>query len=1465
MLFPTGVAREVIPLGGEYRIDDDGFRSDSAATAEQRALTAIPPDTSLALLGEPGIGKSRALRELAAADAQVVHIGLETVTDVHELQQRLAGLNAVAEVDSALVDHMAAGPAIVTLVLDGIDECPLSTKTLTHHLENVLRQHRAVRVLLGCRTADWPESLGTRLRALLPRLDIVELLPLGRADIATLAGTRGVDGQAFLTAVTAAAAAPLAALPLTLDLLLTSYQQTGQLPGSAVALYEQGLLLLVEEPDRDREPDKKPAGTAPQRLAVAAKLAAYTMLCGRSAIARAVPAADDDLLAGALAGGSEALDGGDVTVSADLVDATLSTALFSSRGSGRLGVVHASIAAYLTARYLTTHTVPEHQLRALLTRTNTLGRTRVPSRLRETAAWLVALDPERNSWLVDVDPQSLAAHAGLVNVAAVRHALVAYLLSAQDPELRTTRRRWRLAHPGLADQLRPALRAPLTEDAGPHLGHPVSRRAQVAVDIARHAGEHGSVGDLADLLASSSTNATLRSITGYALLDLDAVAAARTLRTVLNEVIAHPEHDPDDQLRGLALQANWPGSLTAAELVAALSHPQSTLIGSYTRFLSTFLNDVSDQVLVDLLRAISATSDGATSDAPQQWIYEDQGPPGPSTPAVPLALLTGTRRGIRVMTFLLSRALDSSELPAIVSEVGWLLAAALRQHQDVAVPDRFAEPADPEDEAARQLRRDLVGATLPHLPAAKAGLLVIRVHGTRQRGLVSAADLDWLLSMSGTEWETHAARLIRFVFDRTDIAQQELIWAHRGEAIVDESVGGLFDAVSLDSDLAARMREEHEWSLEPDRTWDGAAAHEPALRAAWAECEQGDPDGFLALCDRLRVDPTTGDLTLNDDLLSWPSCPLLTLEEPVLQAAAERYLLSSDANGEAWLDQLGSFPFRALFGYVALAYLLRQSGGKARLDALPDPVWQRWTPTILWFPTSLGDTDVHATLTGMARQHTPDPYRQWTLRRLEVTAQAGWSLDSLDAFADGYDDTVGDRLDALLRAAVNTMTSAAAKLAALSEPPEDTQEPGASDSDLRSRLSIARGNAVLLGAFLATRHADTLAYLRGLTDGTTAASVEARVLATEILFVCGLLGADELLAAMQADDEFGRALAVALARHRRDDTGLPRLTEAQLTELWWWLDANWSSRTDTLTSGFVTDDDHVRDWRNGIAEELQAQATDEALAALSQLVASRPNDYRLLTALAEAEARDHDESWQGVQVAELTALLANARRTLVNDDDALYRAVLASLGRFATRMRDLGQTLWNESRPAPSASGGTAKVWNPKYEPDVSAALHDHLVQEFGDQLVVNREVLVKQTTSKGHGLAVDVLPTATETAGGQHLPNCPIEVKGCWNADLLTDLQTQLVDDYLPATGATRGVYVCAWFPTEQWDDLADSRRPRAAARDRDAVLRSLTDAARAAGSSAKVEVAVVVIDIPRPTRSSRTGNESTGSDTAM
>ena len=74
------------------------------------------------------------------------------------------------------------------------------------------------------------------------------------------------------------------------------------------------------------------------------------------------------------------------------------------------------------------------------------------------------------------------------------------------------------------------------------------------------------------------------------------------------------------------------------------------------------------------------------------------------------------------------------------------------------------------------------------------------------------------------------------------------------------------------------------------------------------------------------------------------------------------------------------------------------------------------------------------------------------------------------------------------------------------------------------------------------------------------------------------------------------------------------------------------TKNDPLASDFVMDEQRVREWRNSLVSQLQARATPDSLAALSQLVAENSGDWSLKGALAEAEDRDHNRLFtiQGV-------------------------------------------------------------------------------------------------------------------------------------------------------------------------------------------------------------------------------------------
>ncbi len=97
------------------------------------------------------------------------------------------------------------------------------------------------------------------------------------------------------------------------------------------------------------------------------------------------------------------------------------------------------------------------------------------------------------------------------------------------------------------------------------------------------------------------------------------------------------------------------------------------------------------------------------------------------------------------------------------------------------------------------------------------------------------------------------------------------------------------------------------------------------------------------------------------------------------------------------------------------------------------------------------------------------------------------------------------------------------------------------------------------------------------------------------------------------------------------------------------------------------------------------------------------------------------------------------------------------------------------------------------------------------------------------------------------------IEVKGCWNNQLLTAMRDQLVNDYLPEAHAKHGVYVVGWYPVEQWNDPDDQRRTATARHDRDQTASELKRQATDLSQTQGLDLRAVVIDIPRPSPSDR------------
>jgi len=1419
MLFNTYVNRWVVPFGGAFQADDDGLRHNPAWSPDPHAVpvAALVAGTSLALLGEPGAGKTTALHSLAQRVGHAV---------VH-----LDEVGTGAELSSVLAARTATMPEAGTLLLDSLDECPVPQRALIRTLTRGLRGRDDLCVLVGCRTADWPRVLADEFAEVLGTFSVYELLPLSAEDVMQLADSRGVDGAAFLAAVRTAAAGPLAAFPLTLDLLLTTHARTGELPPVPRVLFETGLRLLAAEPDGYRARAAVRSGTDTQRLAAACRCAAVLLLCGRTAVT--LPDADavvGDLSVDDLILGRETIDGFDFEVTSELLLDTLGSALFTGRGPGRVGVAHAMIGAFLTARHLSEHAVPPHQLRALLTRTTSTGATSIPSRLRQVAAWLVDADPEQHGWLIDVDPEAFVAYGVLVPD-RLKAAVVGHLLQRDESprglQLQTLR------HPRIVEQLRAALQRPLLEDAGPHFGSPVSRSANTALRLGRVLELRELIPDVAALVSQVTLNSYLRSAAAFTLYDLDPEQAADTLRPVLDEVLSQPDQDPNAELRGMALEACWPERLTAGELLTALSTSwRSNFIGALHMFI-THLGERLDDTQAELLVRAASADDGPWTDD------DDAGQIGSATGI--------RRRDGKLMLAILIRGLGAQELANFAKPAGQLLARSTSYYgyPHPTLPPSFADPADL---AALDNRRAVVLAALPHMPSISVFRLVHdwrppddAEDGAVRSGLVGQDDLTWLFDLDPTGIEDHVRHLLRAVFNPYDQIHQQIAWDSRDHPLLPGSIGWWFDPVTLDGPVAAEMREGH--SYQQRRQWDGAAVHVEQLHDAWSRVRGGDATALSGLCHLLRVDPETGQqsYTLDPRFETWPSWTRLAADAADVAPACRAFLLAIDPR-KGWSDTPSSITWSAVAGTACLYWLQTQA---PELLDLGSDAWAAWAPVLVRLP-GLHDPETAPHLLDIierAAALAPDDLKAALGAEILGSVTAGCLLPDLRAATLILDEEFTQTLFEALRRLLMTTTALEAELCAFDK--QSAQEDELRRYRQQREQFFHRCQDIeSLGAFLAVRQHDARALLGRAAQGEDEMGGAVRLPAIRCLVAAGVFEADELVDVLYEDESLGRALVAHWPEQRRRQPTLSAMSPAALGRLWTWLQARWAEEADSLV-GFGIDDSHAQELlRRSVLEELGLRGTTDATSIVSDLHRQWPENYALRAALSRVEAQERDSMWQGPEPAELRVLIAGADKILIKDEDDLYRNVLEGVGRLQQRLQLIGHLLWNEVGQA------GRPMFVPKHEAEISSMLADHLRHDLGKRLVVNREVQVRPTNTTGAGLTVDILNSAHSESGTDVL-HCPIEIKGSWNARLFEDLQEQLVDDYMAVLQTRRGVYVCAWFGLELWTGPGGSRSV-AARRSRAQVQDDLLDRATRASADGR-QVGVVVLDVPRPAPSAR------------
>jgi len=1341
------------PTGIPIDLSDGGFLPEPEGEYTKFLNPKILPFESVAqtpclvLLGEPGSGKSHSIKD--ACDRRV---------GVAEGEGALfLNLGAYSS-DTRLIAGLFKGPDMLAwlngeqrlhLFLDSLDECKLLVKPVGTILAEEIQKLpiERLRLRIACRPADWPSVLDAALRSLWSGDDFqsYDLAPLRRVDVEAAAVSLGISAEDFLSEVRHRDVVPLAIRPLTLNFLLSTYKRTGSLPRTKAALYEQGCRHLCEELSPTRR-DMGEAGqfSADERLAVASRIGAATMFGNRVAVWNGpdvTMAPENDMPVADLTGGTEKANQQDFQVTQALVNETLGTGLFSGRGPHRFGWVHQTFGEYLAARFIRNHDLPVRQAVGLLTHP---GDGKVIPQLREVAAWAAGLMPEVFRELMLRDPEVLLSSDIENTRAEDRATLVQTLLELFDREkLADTLDSWgsyrKFAHPGLADQLRPFI---LDQTKGF-----IARRA--AIKIAEKCGVASLRDELVTLALNPAEPAWARVKGLYALKKIADHSTRESLRPLL---FLDASEDPEDEIKGCALDLLWPGQITIDDVFAVLSPPKSShLIGAYCGFLERFKDELRPEHLPAALEWLGRRSKTGERDN-----------------------LGGLQDAVVLLAW------ESVRLPGVAEKFATSLARRMNRDQDVLNYRQNSELR--KLIAGHADRRRLLLGFLTPLLVTDAGYFHII-----STGFAVPDDLDWVLdqvSRSSTPREKDSwVRLSRHLFSSRDTRHLDWVYSSsRVEPLVASQFEWLLKPVLLDSAEAEQMRKRHEEyeELEAEPEYQVTPPPSERVKNELARFEAGDTDAFWKLNLEMTLKPDSrfyGD-GIESDLTGLPGW--LEADETTqrrIVAAAKQYILYGEPENEKWFGT-NQINHSALAGYRAMRLVLKHE--PEWLDTCSCSVWKTWAAIILTYPHRGEEAEgARKELIGYAYKQAAEEIMHVLLRVVDHECsqfsiafvvrlvEHCWDQRLENAILEKAKDPnlqlgcVGFLVDKLLAHRSEGAKQYALSLLALPLP---------AAGDCRTR-------SVLVAAALA-------AY----SDSATWATI---------------------WKAVESDTEFGRELAPKLWEFSDDGARRisPGLDEVQLADLFIWLEREHPRSQDPRVEGgfWVTPRHSIADLRDGVLYRLKTFGTPESCVQLQRIAAENPHLVGMKWVIQDAEAITREKTWVPLTPREVVALAKDRSARLVRDGGELLEVVLESLQRIEKKIH--GETpevhlLWN-------------KLPDGAYRPKDENELSDYIKNRFDEDLcgkgiVVNREVEIHRPAQGKPGertdIHIDAVSLKRDGLGHDRI-TVILETKGCWHRELKTAMRTQLVDRYLAENHSRFGLYLVGWFNCDRWDKVDDRR----------------------------------------------------------
>jgi hypothetical protein len=1368
-----------VPREGGFSFDSQGFLLPPARDAEWAkywktdvvGIEELLTKPCLVLLGEPGIGKSFAIRDVEE-QTRKARLGAKAMILARDLSSYSTDSLLVEDVfNSREFLSWQQNDGALHMFLDSFDECLLRVDAVAELLAARFTRLSSVHNLflrIASRTAEWPTSLEDALREKWGKDSVAayELAPLTREQVSQAAQVHLTDSERFIQEVVQTEVVSFAIKPLTLELLLRVWKaRGGSLPPTQREIYEQGCLELCADSEKRQAPKLRRQLSPEQRLAVASHVAAATFFCNRPAVWTAPSQAqkpEADISLSELATGCVTVKDQRLAVNESLVREALDTGLFTSRGRNRLGCAHQTYGEFLAARYLVQERLSVRQTLDLLTHPEDPDRKLIPQ-LQETAAWAAVPGSELFAHLIRVQPDVLLRSDVATADAKDKSALVEALISAfaQDSvhsDWWAMRNRFRkLCHRGLAKQLRRHL-----------MNRNLAADARIeAIAMAEACELNKLLPFLTRLALNTSEILSVRERAATAVAKSVSAELKRRLRPL---ALGQAGPDPRDDLRGAGLTACWPEHLAAGEIFSSLKEPDARFHGLYHSFLS--------HGLVEKLTALDLPTALAWAESqPEQRGSFDGGYAG-------------------LLSRILDRAAEHIEEAGVLTSLATALLSRLRKHGFSCgrSPSRLIRML----ETRPDLRLKLVDAMVPFFGDAKCDSMLVTRWGLR---LLFPQDLPWLIerlhSAPSPELQKHFAHLLSWGFYPEDPGQIDaVIEAAKRCPVLLEVMPLWLKPMTIDSDEARRARElyldeqHHRKEVEKQRE-PKLLSPPPGERLVMMldQFEAGDVDAWWKLHIWLEVEDNGHWCEKHyhmdiRELAGWKNATDTTKARMV--AAAERYVCGRGANPEEWFSRPNITYHPAVAGFRALLLLANENA--SAFEALPCEVWRRWAPAILR-PHYYDELDEHRLLSAKAFDRAPNEAVAWTLKVVNEESKEGENIWVLSKLPTRWNESLGVALLQLVK--------------------QGRLKPRCFDYLLTALLK-----AGVPGALNFTR----LQIPRKVP--TSAKRCQPILYATRLLMLHGERGDwSRVWNLVSMDTGFGKKLVEGFSHdYAHSPAGiLKTLSEADVSALWEWILAQYpiAEDPDRSRGGTVTIRHAMANLRDSLISYLADVGTAAGCRELRRLIAKYPEFAWFRRTLLRGQEQVRRLTWRPASPTGLFQLAGNRRARFVQSGDQLLETIMDSLEVLQQRLKGetlLAQFLWDGKRPKPEEA---ISDW-------VKVHLEDDLKQRG---VVLGREVQIHRFDRTDIHVTAVTRGRADELFGNVKVI---IEVKGCWHPKLKSAMQHQLAERYLADNDCHNGLYLVGWFPFGSWSKR-NKRGKKAHFPDRKALEAYLTNQAKA------------------------------------